>query len=157
MKLLLAIAGLDRLWSMCSWNALYAYDQVDFTVQNSRSVPGMEHYGLIRQQVDIVKRFGSVEEIEVWANPGHLMNADNLYWSVQWVNYWSMQSQVRMFGSHISALPDWLQLDEVAGGAVRVRLSESPGKLDDVDFHERQMACRRLLPFDSIFRLSDEE
>src|SRR5262245_33361978 len=81
------VDSMDRLWKAEQFLVLYVYDQDDYSLQNATAVPGMEHWGLDRDQVDFVNRFGIVEEIDTRANPGYMLNHEGLLWSVQWLDY----------------------------------------------------------------------
>jgi hypothetical protein len=144
------VRGIDVIWGHGGFSVLYAYDYDDFRLQNTTAVPGMEHSGLIREQVDFVKRFGVVEEIDTRANPGFFVNSEGLFWSIQWLNYWSAEAQRRMFGGLLENLTDEVQRTSLEAGAVRVRLLDRPGRFDDVQFHQRQLRFRHQFPFRDI-------
>jgi hypothetical protein len=142
------VSHIDGVWLKAPWTVLYAYDQDDFALQNTRSVPGMELSGLDRDQVDIVLAPGGVvEEIDTRENPGFFLNHDHLFWSVQWLNYWSAHSQHRMFGELPAQLPTGVSVKSLPHSALRIRLSEKPGRFDDVGFHQTQLKFRRRAPF----------
>lgn len=145
------VATLDRLWSSRYWSAVYAYDEDDFSLQNATAVPGMEHWGLDRAQVRLVKRFGVVEEIDSRGNPGYMLNHGGMLWSVQWLNYWSKDSQERIFAEAPTTFPPGVEVAHLNHGSIRMRVREKPGRYDDIEFHERQLQCRFMLPFRSPF------
>lgn len=141
------VESMDSLWNIGQWSVLYAYDQDDYSLQNTTAVPGMQHWGLDREQLHFVTRFGVVEEIDPRGNPGYMLDHDGLLWSVQWLNYWSKQAQEQMLTAPLARLPEGVERQELGASAVRIRLGEKPGRLDDVAFHELQLECRHSLPF----------
>jgi hypothetical protein len=144
---------IDRIWGREVWSSLYVYDQDDFSLQNSSAVPGMKHWGIDRDQVELINRLGIADEIDTRANPGYLLNHDGDLLSVQWLNYWSSDAQGRIFTAPPRDFPAGLQVSDVGNGSLRLRLSENPGRFDDVEFHRRQLECRCRLPFVSSFKL----
>ncbi len=126
----------DRLWRLDEWLVLYAYDQDDFSVQNTTSVPGMEHWGIDRDQVEIINRSGLGNEIDTQANPGFMLNRDGLLSSVQWLNYWSAAALGRMFTAPPEDFPAGVEISHLDEGAIRMRLGVHPGRIDDIDFHK---------------------
>ena len=142
------VDAIDGLWERATWSVLYAYDEDDFTLQNVRSMPGMEMYGIDAEQVELVSAIGGVvREIDTRANPGYFLNQEGLFWSVQWLNYWNAETQLRMFGQLLRQLPEGMQAKRLGEGAIRVRLSDRPGHFDDVCFHEQQLMFRQCVPF----------
>ncbi len=142
------VPTVDRIWQRADWSVLYAYDEDDFGIQNDTMLLAIDYYGVDRNQVTVVPAPGGLtEEIDTRANPGYFLNHDGLFWSVQWLNYWSAEAQDRMFGKLPPALPEGITVKDMGDGAVRVRLGERPGKYDDVEFHKLQLEFRRSVPF----------
>jgi hypothetical protein len=141
------VTAADRLWHSSSWRTLYGYDEDDYSLQNCTMVLGMKNWGLGEHQVEFVNRLGIVEEIDTRANPGFMLNEGGLFWSVQWLNYWSREAQNIMLTKPTSGLPEGVEVRQLVGGSVCVRLSEKPGRLDDKVFHQLQLECRRRLSF----------
>jgi hypothetical protein len=144
---------IDRIWRCEEWSSLYVYDQDDFSLQNIRGVPAMRHCGIDRDQVELINPFGIADEIDTRANPGYLLNHGGDLLSVQWLNYWSSDSQGRIFTEPPRDFPPGVDVSDLGHGSFRVRLSDSPGRFDDVEFHRRQLECRCRLPFVSSFKL----
>ncbi len=147
---------MDRLWDSERWCVLYAYDQDDHSLQNLTTLMMLEDFGLVRDQVELINRFGIVDEIDTRGNPGYTLNHDGLLWSVQWLSYWSARAQEKMFTTPPRKFPAGVEVKDLGQGAIRVRLSEKPGRFDDVEFHKRQLECRRGLPFAAPFRLRED-
>src|SRR5713226_5111159 len=99
------VAFVDRLWHCAAWRTLHAYDADDNSLQNCTMVLGMENWGLARDQVDFINRYGIVNEIDTRANPGYFLNHGGFYWSVQWLNYWSREAQTHMLAHLPHSLP----------------------------------------------------
>jgi hypothetical protein len=144
------IAGLDTIWWRSTWLVLYAYDSDDFSLQNCTMSLGLENWGLVRDQLDFATRYG-VEVIDAKANPGYMLNQDGLFWSIQWLNYWNDEAQRRMLTQPVADLPAGVIAEHFGQGALRIKLGEWPGRLDDVAFHQLQLECRKSLRFRSPF------
>jgi hypothetical protein len=138
------VRRIDAIWCAGSFDALYAYDEDDLSLQNVTGPIHMQDYGLDETQVEFVKK-GPVTEIDTRENPGYFENRNGLHVSVQWLNYWSAEAQRMMFGGSLPQLPSGVEVADLGAGAVRVRLAKRPGRFDDVAFHKLQLECRRCL------------
>lgn len=139
------VGVVDTVRDIGAFDALYAYDEDDFSLQNFRMAFALEHYGLDRQQVEIVKRV-TVDEIETRYNPGYFRNVSGLHMSIQWLNYWSAAAQREVCRNDVFGLSDVAEVREIDDrGGVRVRLAKRPGRYDDAEFHTKQLEVRRRL------------
>lgn len=137
--------ALDYIWEVGTFECLYAFDDDDSTIQNLRIPLAMEYYGIKDDQVSFVKK-GIVTEIEPRFNPGYWANSGGMLCSIQWLNYWNSLAQTKLFGGPIGGrLPPNVETRQLPSGAIRVRLSERPGRFDDESFHLLQLECRRCL------------
>ena len=138
------VAAIDAIWRDGSFSGLYAYDEDDCGLQNMTMPFGIGHWGIGEEQITVVRQ-GGVDEIDTSHNPGHMVNRDGLIVSVQWLNYWDENAQKVLFGGRPGRLPTGVDVADLGDGAIRVRLGKTPGRFDDVKFHERQLETRRCL------------
>lgn len=138
------VAAVDDIWRAGSFDSLYAYDYLDHSIQNKDMPYGMEYYGLDPQQVEYRPVFG-MEIIDTRYNPGFKENRDGVLFSVQWLTYWSQRAQKAILKSTMPPLPPGVEMAHLPDGGVRLRLGKSPGRFDDVPFHQLQLATRETL------------
>lgn len=138
------VGAIDDIWHTGDFDCLYAYDALDHAMQNMEMIDGMEVYGLDPQQVECRPDVG-IEVIETRYNPGYEEYRAGMLVSVQWLNYWSARAQGATLGDPRSSLPSGVELTTLPDGCVSLRLGKSPGRCDDVTFHELQLATRKAL------------
>ena len=136
----------DGIWSLAAWRTLYGFDEDDVTIQNYNSPSGMEYYGIDPSQVRMDKDQMGWELIYTAENPGYMFNREGFIVSIQWLNYWSLDAQMRLFKKTVTEIQHLVGIVSLEHGAVRVRLSKTPGRFDDEAFHRLQINAKVYLP-----------